>query len=172
MNILKLLSEEVFDFSSEQMTTSKARKLKTQLCTEFSDIFRLCYEILEKAQKASLLKSTFEAFYRFLRWIPLGYIFETKLAEVLVNRFIASPEFRNVALGCFTEICNLPIGDEYSDKIRLFSSPPSNPLSKSSRFPRHGFGTSISTLFRARRTIHQGVRCLPELMSIKPSQDN
>ncbi|KAJ2300403.1 Karyopherin transporter, partial [Coemansia sp. RSA 2706] len=32
MAILKLLSEEVFDFSAEQMTQAKAKALKTQMC--------------------------------------------------------------------------------------------------------------------------------------------
>lgn len=50
MVILKLLSEEVFDFSAEQMTQEKAKSLKNSLNREFSDIFQLCLEVLEKAQ--------------------------------------------------------------------------------------------------------------------------
>ncbi|KAK5279589.1 Karyopherin transporter, partial [Exophiala xenobiotica] len=39
MTILRLLSEEVFDFSQDQMTSSKAKNLKTTMCAEFSSIF-------------------------------------------------------------------------------------------------------------------------------------
>uniref|UniRef100_H2YXR3 Exportin-1 n=1 Tax=Ciona savignyi TaxID=51511 RepID=H2YXR3_CIOSA len=42
MVILKLLSEEVFDFSQDQMTQVKAKHLKDSMCNEFSDIFQLC----------------------------------------------------------------------------------------------------------------------------------
>ena len=35
MNILRLLSEEVFDFSKDEMTQSKTKQLKEQLTREF-----------------------------------------------------------------------------------------------------------------------------------------
>lgn len=86
MVILKLLSEEIFDFSAEQMTQAKIKNLKNQMCGEFSEIFQLCLEVLEKAQKNSLIKATLETMLRFLNWIPLGYIFETKLTDTLTMR--------------------------------------------------------------------------------------
>ena len=86
MIILKLLSEEIFDFSAEQMTQAKTKNLKNQMCGEFSEIFKLCSEILEEAQKNSLIKATLETLLRFLNWIPLGYIFETTIIDLLLNR--------------------------------------------------------------------------------------
>ena len=86
MAILKLLSEEIFDFSAEQMTQVKIRNLKNQMCGEFSEIFGLCSEILKEAQKGSLIKATLETLLRFLNWIPLGYIFETPIIDVLITR--------------------------------------------------------------------------------------
>lgn len=105
MVILKLLrydaaskgnSEEIFDFSAEQMTMSKATNLKNQMCGEFSQVFQLCHEVLDKAQKPryflkenlkiSLISATLETCLRFLNWIPLGYIFETNLIDILHSR--------------------------------------------------------------------------------------
>ena len=86
MVILKLLSEEIFDFSAEQMTQTKIKNLKNQMCGEFSEIFKLCQEVLEEAQKVSLIKATLETLLRFLNWIPLGYIFETTIIDLLLNR--------------------------------------------------------------------------------------
>lgn len=86
MVILKLLSEEIFDFSAEQMTQSKIKSLKNQMCGEFSDIFKLCLEVLEEASKTSLIKATLETLLRFLNWIPLGFIFETTIIDSLLNR--------------------------------------------------------------------------------------
>ena len=86
MAILKLLSEEIFDYSAEQMTQTKTKNLKNQMCGEFSEIFTLCLEVLEKAQKPSLIKATLETMLRFLNWIPLGYIFETSIIDQLLTR--------------------------------------------------------------------------------------
>ncbi|RYP06485.1 hypothetical protein DL764_003136 [Monosporascus ibericus] len=107
MIILRLLSEEVFDYSAEQMTSTKTRNLKTTMCNEFSQIFQLCQEILTTANQASLVKATLETLLRFCNWIPLGYIFETPLIETLRTRFLEVPEFRNVTLQVFTEIGGL-----------------------------------------------------------------
>jgi len=68
------------------MTTVKVKNLKHQLNQEFSEIFQLCSEVLFKGQKASLLLATLEALLRFLKWIPLGYIFETNLTDTLRQR--------------------------------------------------------------------------------------
>jgi len=43
LNILFFFySEEVFDFSSGQMTQAKAKHLKDTMCNEFTKIFQLC----------------------------------------------------------------------------------------------------------------------------------
>ena len=95
MIILKLLSEEIFDFSAEQMTQAKIKALKNKMCGEFSEIFTLCLEVLEKAQKPSLIKATLETMLRFLNWIPLGYIFETKLTDTLTERVRSTQDIGN-----------------------------------------------------------------------------
>lgn len=110
MIILRLLSEEVFDYSAEQMTSTKTRNLKTTMCAEFSQIFQLCQEILNSADQPSLIKATLETLLRFCNWIPLGYIFETPLIETLRTRFLEVPEFRNITLQCLTEIGGLQTG--------------------------------------------------------------
>jgi hypothetical protein len=45
MKILRLLSEEVFDFGTG-LTTARAVQLKQQFCGQFEEVFMLCYEIL------------------------------------------------------------------------------------------------------------------------------
>ncbi|KAL1442968.1 hypothetical protein MTO96_030500 [Rhipicephalus appendiculatus] len=108
--------EEVFDFSSGQMTQAKAKHLKDTMCNEFSHIFQLCqfrhgqFSALprlahcENSQNALLVHATLETLLRFLNWIPLGYIFETKLISTLIYKFLNVPLFRNVTLKCLTEI--------------------------------------------------------------------
>lgn len=119
MSILRLLSEEVFDFSAEQMTSTKAKNLKTTMCAEFSSIFQLCSEVLNSATQTSLIKATLETLLRFFNWIPLGYIFETPIIDTLRTRFLQTPEFRNVTLKCLTEIGGLQTGSQnaYDEKL-------------------------------------------------------
>jgi exportin-1 len=119
MSILRLLSEEVFDYSADQMTSTKTKNLKTTMCAEFSSIFQLCNEVLNSATQASLIKATLETLLRFFNWIPLGYIFETPIIDTLRTRFLEMPEFRNVTLKCLTEIGGLQTGQQnaYDEKL-------------------------------------------------------
>ncbi len=127
MIILRLLSEEVFDFSADQMTSTKAQNLKNTMCAEFSQIFQLCTEVLNTATQTSLVKATLETLLRFCNWIPLGYIFETPLIDTLRTRFLEVPEFRNVTLQCLTEIGGLrtsgpgQVGNYNEQLIKMFT---------------------------------------------------
>ncbi|KAL3821906.1 hypothetical protein ACHAXA_008440 [Cyclostephanos tholiformis] len=108
MNILKLLSEEIFDFSRDQMVTQKVKTMKESLNSEFVAIFHLCEFILDHSQRPSLLKVTLQTLQRFLTWIPLGFIFQTSL-----------PLFRNDTLDCLTEIgCLSDLDPEYDEVFR------------------------------------------------------
>ena len=121
MAILRLLSEEVFDYSADQMTSSKTKNLKTTMCAEFSSIFQLCSEVLSTANQTSLIKATLETLLRFLNWIPLGFIFETPIIETLRSRFLETPEFRNISLKCLTEIGGLQLGQQFAYDEKLIS---------------------------------------------------
>lgn len=104
MTILKLLSEEVFDFSKDQLTEQKTNSLKERLHVEFSEIFKLCQFVLAKSNHVPLLQVTLQTLLRFLSWIPLGFIFETDLIETLVTKFLAANVFKNDTLSCLSEI--------------------------------------------------------------------
>jgi len=123
MQILKLLSEEVFDFSRDQMVTEKVKRMKESLNGEFSQIYHLCEFVLLHSQRPSLLRVTLGTLQRFLTWIPLGFIFQTNLIEVLVTKFFPEPLFRNEALDCLTEIGSLTdLEPQYDPLFRqLFS---------------------------------------------------
>jgi exportin-1 len=109
-------------------------------------VFQLCHEVLEKANKPSLIKATLETLLRFLNWIPLGassleplartryahmnlrtwflsgYIFETDIIDQLVGKFLEVYEFRNVALKCLSEIGALQLAPNFDSRfVILFS---------------------------------------------------
>ncbi|KAH3679234.1 hypothetical protein WICPIJ_008668 [Wickerhamomyces pijperi] len=122
MVILKLLSEEVFDFSAEQLTQARAKNLKIQMSEEFSEVFKLCYEVLDKANKPSLIVSTLNSLLKYLQWIPVGYIFETNLLELLTTKFLYPADTRAITLKCLTEVASLT-PENYDQKfVQFFQS--------------------------------------------------
>ncbi|SCV02210.1 LANO_0F15984g1_1 [Lachancea nothofagi CBS 11611] len=109
MVILKLLSEEVFDFSAEQMTQAKALHLKTSMSKEFEQIFKLCFQVMDAGSTTSLVVAALESLLRYLHWIPYHYIYNSNLLDMLSTKFLMSSETRAVTIKCLTEISNLEI---------------------------------------------------------------
>lgn len=125
MKILRLLSEEVFEFSSGQMTHDKINELKTQFNDDFARVFQLCQYVFDSApdlqtSRPALLVATLKTLEKFLTWIPLGYIFETQLIEIIVG-FMGIPALRNAALPCLVEIGSLsvPSSAKYDERFKL-----------------------------------------------------
>jgi exportin-1 len=123
MQILQLLSEEVFDFSSGVMTQERIDALKTQFNDDFKRVFELCQYVFSSAQDLitthpALLVATLNTLERFLSWIPLGFIFETRLIESLVE-FMAAPALRYATLRCLREVASLSIAHMYDDRFLL-----------------------------------------------------
>ncbi|XP_022175202.1 exportin-1 [Myzus persicae] len=121
MVILKLLSEEVFDFSAGNMTQMKAKHLKDTMCSEFAQIFELCQFVLGSSQNVALVNATLDTLLRFLNWIPLGYIFETDLIDTLIFKFFNVPMFRNITLQCLTEVAAVTVPNYDAAFAGLFS---------------------------------------------------
>ncbi|XP_047132277.1 exportin-1 isoform X2 [Hydra vulgaris] len=119
--ILKLLSEEVFDYSLGQMTQTKAKHLKDSMCQEFSSIFQLCEYVMDNSMNIPLIDATLKTLLKFLNWIPLGYVFETKLISTLIYKFLNVPVFRNVTLQCLTEIGSIN-NAQYNEQFTVLYS--------------------------------------------------
>ncbi|KAL1550627.1 Exportin-1 [Salvia divinorum] len=121
MAILKLLSEEVFDFSRGEMTQQKIKELKQSLNSEFKLIHELCLYVLSASQRAELIRATLATLHAFLSWIPLGYIFESPLLETLL-KFFPVPTYRNLTIQCLTEVAALSFGDFYNTEyVKMYS---------------------------------------------------
>ena len=112
MHVLRLLSEEVFDFSRGQLTQAKVKELKGSLNGEFALIHDLCVYALANSTKPELIKATLKALAAYLTWIPLGFIFEGNIIGTLLHLF-PQPVFRNNVLQCMTEIAGLQVDATY-----------------------------------------------------------
>mmetsp|Transcript_82753 Transcript_82753/g.267996 ORF Transcript_82753/g.267996 Transcript_82753/m.267996 type:complete len:1111 (-) Transcript_82753:67-3399(-) len=128
LRILNLLSEEVFSFGKTHMTSKKVAKLKDSLNAQFSTIYELCNFVFKShiaqpgSVKQSLLTTTLSTLANFLEWIPLGYVFETDLIQVLLCHFWDPLEYRIECAKCLNEIACLHEGvQQYQPQlIRCF----------------------------------------------------
>ena len=68
------------------MTAAKTADLKNQFSNEFASIYQLCELVLIQSQKPSLLAVSLDALLGFLSWIPIAYIFETNMIQLLIDR--------------------------------------------------------------------------------------
>ncbi|KAF7637274.1 Importin N-terminal domain-containing protein [Meloidogyne graminicola] len=117
MAILRLLSEEVFDFGTG-LTSARAVQLKQQFCGQFEEVFMLCYEILENSDNAQLVYATLSTLHGFLDWIPVGYVFENNLID-LILKFLPFPAFRSISVQCLVEISSISTDDNPQYGSRL-----------------------------------------------------
>lgn len=109
MQVLLLLSEEVFDFGSEQLTHARKLEIQQQFNQEFGNVFSLCQQVLSSKTDPGLINMTLSTLLRFLKWIPLAYVFASDLLEVLAMKFFPQALFRNLTLECLTEIVGLDL---------------------------------------------------------------
>ncbi|CAD8058197.1 unnamed protein product [Paramecium primaurelia] len=121
LKLLRLLSQEIFDYSKNQLTTNQIVELKSNLHKEFQLIFELCFFLVqtfvEKQNiKITLIKQTLETLYTYLSWIPFGFIFMTQLCEILIQLF-DNNHFRNLSIRCLTEIVILKLDSDQQKMI-------------------------------------------------------
>ncbi|CCF73159.1 XPO1, CRM1, exportin-1 [Babesia microti strain RI] len=133
MHILNMLSEEVFDFGQEQITSTRVATLMNRMASEFCTVFDLCLFVLVGASKnpevlkQSLIKQTLTCLAHFIKWIPLGYIFEpynhqgipVSILDLLLNNFWEPLFFRIECTKCFSEVANL---DLHQNEVQMFSN--------------------------------------------------
>ena len=121
MRILRLLSEEVFDFARGELTSAKTRDLKASLNTQFGEVHSLCMFALSAggadaaaaaAAQPALVRATLDTLHAYLSWVPLAYVFESDVVAALVRLFPA-PAFRSPALRCLGEVAALAVGPEH-----------------------------------------------------------
>lgn len=116
MAILRLLSEEVFDFSKNDLTQAKTKELKSSFNEQFAQVHELCLMVLNASQRPDLIRATLATLNAFLSWVPLGYIFESNLIDTLLRLF-PQPQLRNLSLQCLAEVAALQVGPEYNVKF-------------------------------------------------------
>jgi exportin-1 len=88
-------------------------------------IYQLCEFVIQSALNAksngtvlssSLIKACLKTLQAYLSWIPMNYIFDTQLIQVLLTEFIVPVETRIESIKCFTEIASLTFEEFENDE--------------------------------------------------------
>lgn len=126
MRILNMLSEELFDFGEDHMQSRTVQRLTSRMTADFREIFDVCLFVLHSAignpaaVKVSLIKQTLTCLAHFLKWIPIGYIFEpyvhnnvtVVLIDLLLDHFWEPIAYRVECTKCLTEISSLSFSSQ------------------------------------------------------------
>jgi len=88
---------------TRQPFQAKTKELKSSFNEQFSAVHELCLMVLNASQRPDLIRATLSTLHAFLSWVPLGYIFESNVIEVLLRLF-PQPAFRNISLQCLAEV--------------------------------------------------------------------
>lgn len=115
MKILRLLAEEIFQFTSN-MNHVKVVFLKNTLITQFPPLFHHIYQILSESTDVDLIVETLKCLHGFLPYVANSYIFETGIIDILIERLFKEPVFTNDTLNNLAEIMLLDSGE--TDKVR------------------------------------------------------
>ena len=117
-NILKELSQEVFEFSKHKMTSAHISTLKQRFATEFESVYKICDFVLKgylkdpSTVKISLLRSCLETLRAFLSWMPLVFVFMTDLIEEILVKLVTDKRVYLLTLKCLEEIVAINFSDE------------------------------------------------------------
>ncbi|GFE55001.1 exportin 1 [Babesia ovis] len=126
MRLLNMLSEELFDFGEDHMQSRTVQRLTSRMSADFKDIFEICIFVMHstinnpEAVRVSLIKQTLTCLAHFLKWIPVGYIFEqyvhnnvgVVLLDLLLDHFWDPMIYRVECTKCLTEIASLSLSSQ------------------------------------------------------------
>ena len=108
--ILKELSQEIFDFSKDSLTSSQVKEFKMRFAKDFESVYQVCDFVLKgyignpQSVKLSLLNACLETLHAFLGWMPLVYIFMTDLIEGILMVLLKDKKVYLTILKCLEEI--------------------------------------------------------------------
>lgn len=118
LHILKLISEEIFDYSEDKLTQARKHSLRKSLTVEFEKIFKFCMDLLSTSNDKILQMNTIETILRYINWLPFQFIFDSQLLHLLTNLYILWDSTRLSSIKCLIEIANIQLTYDTEDKYR------------------------------------------------------
>lgn len=117
MTILCMLSEDIFDFGANSMTSRRVDMLKVTLSDQFPHVQQLCEMVLFQylqspagSVKPSLVNAALSTMSHYLKWVPPQTLFGSNFIDTLIAKFWDPLAFRIETVKCLTEAFSVPVG--------------------------------------------------------------
>ena len=121
--ILKLLYEEIFDFSEGKMTQAKIMKMKKSMSAVCLQIYSHIIDIMNlKVNSNTLKQSALVCLLNYLDWVSSEYVFQSGVLQLLSATYLAEKETRNLSLQCLTTIISIAVPANEQDKNQILQS--------------------------------------------------
>jgi exportin-1 len=115
LNILKELSQEIFTYSKNSLTSQEIRELKDNFASEFKSVYEVCdyvgkaYLANRQSVDKSLVKSCLETLQSFLGWMPPYYVLMTDMIDVILLGLVKEKIFLISVMRCFEEAFSMEL---------------------------------------------------------------
>lgn len=130
MHIIKLIIEDVYEFSESQIQSDRVSVLKNDLKQHFGQLFSLCSAILTHTTRQSLLSRTFLVLLSLLTQVDNESMkFDPSLVQIIL-RFVIVDGLRCDAIDCLYEVLTSPRSSAYPALVLNIFSEMGSVLSK------------------------------------------
>ncbi|KEG12996.1 putative exportin 1, putative,RNA-nuclear export factor [Trypanosoma grayi] len=125
LNLLRLVGEEIFEFSEKTLTSRWVKRKKEALESDFRLILQLCLSVLGTTDQV-LLKTDLECMEKYLSWMKPALVFNEEVLMYMANLVVADTCIAPVAVRCLTVVCSIDtdegaVGDEQTQMaVRVF----------------------------------------------------
>lgn len=113
LKIFSMLSQQVFDFGSQEMTSTRISQVSAALNEVAPQIFELIEQVLTGTEDPDVIKTALNAFRYIVKWLDSHYIFETQLLEALCNSFLTNQSYQSYVLSIIGEISSKDLPEKY-----------------------------------------------------------
>jgi exportin-1 len=128
MTILCMLSEDIFDFGSNTMTSRRVEILKSTLSEQFPHVQQLCELVLTQylqspsgTVKPSLVNAALSTMSHYLKWVPPATLFNSNFVDTVIAKFWDPLAFRIETVKCLTEALSVPVSSEDPSQLAIAS---------------------------------------------------
>ncbi|EDO17939.1 hypothetical protein Kpol_1010p55 [Vanderwaltozyma polyspora DSM 70294] len=122
LTILRLLAEEIFEFSSEAMTQKKADLMNRSILNEIVTIFNFSLSTLVSPPSSTTISIAIDCLIKYIPFTPNNLIIESNVIDIMIDRYLVPKTYRSLTLRCITEaVQSLAKGDDLLLKQKLAS---------------------------------------------------
>lgn len=121
LRLLSMLSEEIHDFSDQNLTSERQNELRAALENEINLIYSHIEEVLSITQNPTIRAAALNALAHFLKWMNLKLVMNDAFCTQLVTELLPDPQYQKDVLLCFAAIASHDSATANFEMINIFN---------------------------------------------------